>query len=50
MKASLRASPPPAGTSTSGTMVFNRFKDGILVENWGLHDHATALAQIRAES
>ena len=31
------------------TMVFNRFADGILVENWGLHDHASALAQIRAE-
>jgi predicted ester cyclase len=31
------------------TMVFNRFADGILVENWGLHDHASALAQIHAE-
>ena len=32
------------------TMVFNRFADGIVVENWGLHDHASVLAQLRAES
>ena len=31
------------------TMVFNRFADGIVVENWGLHDHASVLAQLRAE-
>jgi hypothetical protein len=30
-------------------MVFNRFADGIVVENWGLHDHATVLAQLRSE-
>ena len=29
------------------TMVFNRFADGIVVENWGLHDHASVLAQLR---
>jgi predicted ester cyclase len=32
------------------TMVSNRFADGIVVESWGLHDHASALAQLRAES
>ena len=32
------------------TMVFNRFAAGIVVENWGLHDHASVLAQLRAES
>ena len=31
------------------TMVFNRFADGIVVENWGLHDHASVLEQLRAE-
>jgi hypothetical protein len=31
-------------------MVFNRFADGIVVENWELHDHASVLAQLRAES
>jgi hypothetical protein len=30
-------------------MVFNRFADGIVVENWGLHDHASVLAQLRGE-
>jgi hypothetical protein len=28
-------------------MVFNRFADGVVVENWGLHDHARALEQLR---
>ena len=32
------------------TMVFNRIADGIVVENWGVHDHASVLAQLRAES
>ena len=32
------------------TMVINRFADGIVVENWGLHDHASVLAQLRPES
>jgi predicted ester cyclase len=32
------------------TMVFNRFADGIVVENWGLHDHASVLEQLRVES
>jgi predicted ester cyclase len=32
------------------TMVFNRFADGAVVENWGLHDHASVLAQLRADS
>jgi predicted ester cyclase len=32
------------------TMVFNRFPDGIVMENWGLHDHASVLAQLRAGS
>ena len=31
------------------TMVFNRFADGIVVENWGLHDHASVLEQLRGE-
>ena len=31
------------------TMVFNRFADGIVVENWGLHDHASVLEQLRAD-
>jgi hypothetical protein len=30
-------------------MVFNRFAHGIVVENWGLHDHASVLEQLRAE-
>jgi predicted ester cyclase len=32
------------------SMVFNRFENGVVVENWGLHDHARALEQIRAEA
>jgi predicted ester cyclase len=32
------------------TMVYNRFAHGIVVENWGLHDHASVLAQLNAES
>jgi predicted ester cyclase len=32
------------------TMVFNPFADGVVVENWGLHDHASVLAQVRGES
>ncbi len=31
------------------TMVFNRFADGIVVENWGLHDHASVLERLRAD-
>jgi predicted ester cyclase len=31
-------------------MVFNRFEDGVVVENWGLHDHASVLAQLRADT
>jgi predicted ester cyclase len=31
------------------TMGFNRFSNGIVVENWGLHDHARALEQLRSE-
>jgi predicted ester cyclase len=31
------------------TMVFNRFADGVVVENWGLHDHARVLEQLLAE-
>jgi steroid delta-isomerase-like uncharacterized protein len=30
------------------SMVFNRFRDGVVVENWGLHDHARALEQLRS--
>jgi predicted ester cyclase len=32
------------------TVVFNRFADGIVVENGGSHDDASVLAQLRAES
>jgi predicted ester cyclase len=32
------------------SMVFNRFVDGVVVENWGLHDHARVLEQLRSES
>ena len=40
------------GVAPTGKRVgfFNRFADGIVVENWGLHDHASVLAQLRAES
>jgi predicted ester cyclase len=31
------------------SMVFNRFSDGVVVENWGLHDHARALEQLDSE-
>jgi predicted ester cyclase len=31
------------------TMVFNRFAGGIVVENWGLHDHASVRAQLSAD-
>lgn len=31
------------------SMVFNRFVDGVVVENWGLHDHARALEQLRSD-
>ena len=30
------------------TMGFNRFSNGVVVENWGLHDHAGVLAQLRS--
>lgn len=32
------------------SMVFNQFANGVVVENWGLHDHARALDQLREES
>jgi predicted ester cyclase len=28
------------------SMVFNRYEGGVVVENWGLHDHARALEQL----
>ena len=31
------------------SMVFNRFANGVVIENWGLHDHARALDEIRGE-
>ena len=31
------------------TMGFNRFSNGIVVENWGLHDHSRVLEQLRSE-
>jgi predicted ester cyclase len=31
------------------SIVFNRFEDGVVVENWGLHDHARALDQLTGE-
>jgi predicted ester cyclase len=31
------------------TMGFNRFSNGVVVENWGLHDHAGVLAQLRSD-
>jgi predicted ester cyclase len=31
------------------SMGFNRFSNGIVVENWGLQDHARALEQLRSE-
>jgi hypothetical protein len=30
-------------------MIFNRFADCVVVENWGLHNHARALAQLRSK-
>ena len=30
------------------SMVFNRFSNGIVVENWGLHDHARVLEHLRS--
>jgi predicted ester cyclase len=39
---------PPTGRRVDfRSMVFNRFTDGVVVENWGLHDHARALEQLR---
>ncbi len=32
------------------SMVFNRYTNGVVVENWGLHDHARALEQLRSET
>jgi predicted ester cyclase len=41
---------PPTGRHVDfRTMIFNRFADGIVVENWGLHDHAGVLARLRSE-
>ena len=31
------------------SMVFNRFSNGVVIENWGLHDHASVLDEIRAQ-
>lgn len=31
------------------TMGFERFSSGIVIENWGLHDHAGVLEQLRSE-
>ena len=30
------------------SMVFNRFLNGVVVENWGLHDHARVVDHLRA--
>ena len=30
------------------TMGFTRFSNGVVVENWGLHDHARILEQLRS--
>ena len=39
---------PPTGRRVDfRSMVFNRFANGVVVENWGLHDHARALEQLR---
>ena len=39
----------PTGKRVSfASMVMNRFdQNGVVVENWGLHDHASVLAQLR---
>jgi predicted ester cyclase len=31
------------------TMGFNRFSNGVVVENWGLHEHARLLEELRSE-
>jgi predicted ester cyclase len=31
------------------SMVFNRFSIGVVVENWGLHDHSRALEQLESK-
>ena len=31
------------------SMVFNRFADGVVIEIWGLHDHARVLDQLRSD-
>jgi predicted ester cyclase len=31
------------------TMGFTRFSNGVVVENWGLHDYARILEQLRSE-
>jgi predicted ester cyclase len=31
------------------SIVCNRFVDGVVVENWGLHDHGRALEQLRSD-
>jgi predicted ester cyclase len=42
---------PPTGRDVDfRTMIFNRCSDGIVVENWGLHDHASVLARLRSEA
>ena len=42
---------PPTGRRVEfRSMVFNRFADGVVIENWGLHDHAHALKQISGEA
>jgi hypothetical protein len=42
---------PPTGRRVDfRSMVFNRFANGVVIENWGLHDHARVLDQLRVES
>jgi predicted ester cyclase len=42
---------PATGTRVDfRSMVFNRYEDGAVVENWGLHNHARALEQLRPDA
>jgi hypothetical protein len=47
----LVACPVLVGTliATAGVGDAVRFSNGIVVENWGLHDHTRALGQLRSE-
>jgi predicted ester cyclase len=41
---------PPTGRSVEfQSIVMNRLVDGVVVENWGLHDYPAILAQLRSE-